>query len=73
MPASCDDMSEANKIVQESADEKWKEAMGWKWESRAVVVNWEPDITCAVVNCETGEVWAAWKIIEIDVPNMENM
>ncbi len=73
MPVSCDDMSEAHEIVQESADEKWSEAMGWKWETNATI-NWDwPHGTCAVIHAETGEVWAAWKIIEIDVPNINDM
>ena len=71
MPVVCNDVSEAHEIASESAEEKCAEAMGWKWESNAII-NWRwPHGTCAVVHAETGEVWAAWKVIEIDVPNME--
>tara|TARA_B100001063_G_C16487119_1_gene415566 strand:- start:110 stop:385 length:276 start_codon:yes stop_codon:yes gene_type:complete len=73
MPVVCNDVFEAHEIASESAEEKCAEAMGWKWESNAII-NWRwPHGTCAVVHAETGEIWAAWKVIEIDVPNMENV
>ena len=72
MPTVCDDMAEAHEIVHEDSDEKWSEAMGWKWECNAIV-KWDwPHGTCAVIHAKTGEVWAAWKVIGIDVPNMED-
>ena len=72
MPTVCDTDAEIHEIICEASEEKCAEARGWKWESHAII-NWRwPHGTCAVMHAETGEVWAAWKEVVIDVPNMED-
>jgi hypothetical protein len=64
---------DARAIIEPKATAAWEDAVGWKWESRATIVDtWDSDwCDCAVINRETGEVWAAWKCCEIDVPNID--
>ena len=70
VPVTCDTWDEAHEVISQAADSKHEEAVSWKWESNAVVKWNHTDVRCAVVHAETGEVWAAWKVITIEVPNI---
>ena len=55
----------AIKYIEVSLQDDWEDAMGWKWESYAIIEDNK------VIHSESKEVWSAYKIIEIELPKME--